>query len=170
MKALRRVSRGSLKASRGQRLDGRFPSSSAASKRTPGAGSARRVLSVLDVFGPSRPRASIDDLVQALGVPRSTVYRYTSLLREFGFLVEVDAGVYSLGPRIVGLGRAAQAAIDHLDIARPVMERLVSTTEETVFMFRRIGENAICTERLDAPHPVRCFVEVSTRIPMPVVC
>lgn len=134
--------------------------------RTAGAESSRRVLRMLTYFQASRPLASIDTLAQAIGVPKSTAYRYVSLLREFGFLVEVEGGQYSLGPRVLAMAQAAQAAVNYVEIARPTMERLVQQTGETAFLLRRVGDHAICIGRCDPANPVRIFLEIGTAIPL----
>jgi DNA-binding IclR family transcriptional regulator len=135
-------------------------------RRTPGAESSRKVLSLLAYFEPSRPAASIGTLSRAIQAPKSTAYRYVSLLREFGFLIEVEGGQYALGPRALGMARAAQAAIRYADIARPVMEMLSHATGETVFLLRRVSDHAICVGRADPPNPVRFFLEIGTAVPL----
>lgn len=134
--------------------------------RTRGAKSSSKVLSLLAYFEPSRPAASMGTLSRVINAPKSTAYRYVSLLREFGFLVEVEGGQYALGPRALGMARAAQAAISYADIARPVMERLSRATGETVFLLRRVSDHAVCIGREDPPNPVRFFLELGTPVPL----
>jgi DNA-binding IclR family transcriptional regulator len=141
---------------------------SARTRRTPGAESSRKVLSLIAYFEASRPLASIETLSRAINVPKSTAYRYVSLLREFGFLVEVPGGQYSLGPRAMGMARAAQAAVSYLEVARPAMEQLSHTAGETVFLLRRVGDHAVCLGRCDPVHPVRIFLEIGTAVPLHV--
>jgi DNA-binding IclR family transcriptional regulator len=133
-------------------------------RRTRGAKSSSKVLSLLAYFDASRPAASMGTLSRAINAPKSTAYRYVSLLREFGFLMEVDGGRYALGPRALGMARAAQAAIDYADIARPVMARLSAHTGETVFLLRRVNDHAICIGREDPPSPARFFLEIGTAV------
>jgi DNA-binding IclR family transcriptional regulator len=135
-------------------------------KRTPGAESSRKVLSLLAYFDLSRTSASMETLAGAIKAPRSTAYRYVSLLREFGFLMELQAGQYALGPRALGMARAAQAAISYADIAHPLMEGLSHDTGETVFLLRRVGDHAICIGRCDPVSPVRIFLEIGSAVPL----
>jgi DNA-binding IclR family transcriptional regulator len=137
-------------------------------RRTPGAESSRKVLSLLAWFQPSRPAASIEMLSRAIRAPKSTTYRYVSLLREFGFLMESPRGKYSLGPRALGMARAAQAAVNHAELARPVMEVLAHDTGETIFLVRRVGDHAICIGRCDPVNPVRIFLEIGSAVPLHV--
>jgi DNA-binding IclR family transcriptional regulator len=134
-------------------------------KRTLGAESSRKLLSLLVYFEPSRPFASIETLAQAIDVPKSTAYRYVSLLREFGFIAEAESGLYSLGPRALVIARAAQA-VNYLEVARPVMERLSHDTGETALLARRVGDHCIFIERTFPSDPVRLFVEIGTAHPL----
>jgi DNA-binding IclR family transcriptional regulator len=137
-------------------------------KRTAGAESSRKVLSLLAFFEGSRPAASIDTLARSIKAPMSTAYRYVALLREFGFLMDVPGGKYALGPRALGMARAAQAALGYPEIARPVMETLAHDTGETVFLLRRVGDHAICIARCDSLNPVRIFLEIGSAVPLHV--
>jgi DNA-binding IclR family transcriptional regulator len=137
-------------------------------KPTPGVASPRKVLSVLAWFDASRPAASIDTLAHAIQAPKSTAYRYVSLLREFGFLAQAAGGKYALGPRALGMARAAQAAVSYAEIARPAMETLSHDTGETAFLVRRVGEHAICIGRCDPVNPVRIFLEIGSAVPLHV--
>ena len=134
--------------------------------RTRGAKSSSKVLSLLAYFDASRPAATMGTLSRAINAPKSTAYRYVSLLREFGFLMEIDGGRYALGPRVLGMARAAQAALDYAELARPVMERLSADTGETVFLLRRVSDHAICIGRADPPNPVRFFLELGSAVPL----
>ena len=137
-------------------------------RRTAGAESSRKVLSVLAYFEPARPAASIETLARSIRAPMSTAYRYVSLLREFGFLTEAAGGKYALGPRALGMARAAQAALSYTELARPRMEALAHDTGETVFLLRRVGDHAICVGRCDPVDPVRIFLEIGSAVPLHV--
>jgi DNA-binding IclR family transcriptional regulator len=126
------------------------------------------VLSLLAYFEPSRPAASIEMLARSIGAPLSTAYRYVALLREFGFLMEAAGGKYALGPRALGMARAAQAQLSYAELARPAMEALSHDTGETVFLLRRVGDHAICVARCDPVNPVRIFLEIGTAVPLHV--
>ena len=137
-------------------------------RRTAGAESSRKVLSLLAYFEPARPAASIETLARSIGAPMSTAYRYVALLREFGFLMAAAGGKYALGPRALGMARTAQAALSYGELARPVMETLCHDTGETVFLLRRVGEHAICIGRCDPVNPVRIFLEIGSAVPLHV--
>src|SRR5487761_1397031 len=107
-----------------------------------GCEGARRVLALLLAFSAERNTLTARDLATATGIALPSVYRYITLLRETGMLAEADRGSYRLSARLIGLARAAEAAESIIDIADPVMRRLVAQTEETVILVRLIGRSA----------------------------
>lgn len=134
--------------------------------RTKGAQSARKVLQMLTYFEPDRPLATVDALARACRLPLSTAYRYVALLREVGLLSDDGRGSYQLSVRVVRMAKAAQAAMGLLEPARPVMQRLNDQTGETVLLLRRIGDHAICIERIESEQMVRLSFEIGTALPL----
>lgn len=135
-------------------------------RRTHGASSSRKVLGILGYFEPRRPLASIDQLANAVDVPKSTAYRYVSVLKEMGFLADNGKGGYHLAPRVINMAAAARAAISYADIARPIMHQLSEDTGETVLLLQRMGDNAVCIARAESRHAIRLSYEVGTSFPL----
>lgn len=121
---------------------------------------------MLSWFDPQRPVATVETLAAVAGVPKSTGYRYVSLLRETGFLAENGRGGYHLGPRVFRLARAAEAAMSVRDIAQPFMDTLCEATGETVILVRRVGDHAVCFGRAESPRHVRLSFEVGAALPL----
>lgn len=132
----------------------------AAEKRTYGTSSSRKVLSILGYFDRRRPIATIDELANAIGVPKSTAYRYVSLLREMGFVMENGRGGYHLSPSVINMSAAARAAISYGEVARPFMEQLSDDSGETVLLVQRVGDNAVCVARAESTQPIRLSYDV----------
>ncbi|MDB5841098.1 MAG: hypothetical protein JWQ23_3050 [Herminiimonas sp.] len=135
-------------------------------RRTHGAESSRKVLGILAYFEAKRPVATIDQLAQAVDVPKSTAYRYVALLREMNFIADDGRGGYHLGPRILHMATAAEAAMDYIDIAYPIMERLCENTGETVLLLRRVGDSGVCISRVESSNPIRLFFEIGRAWPL----
>ena len=51
-----------------------------------GTQSTQRLLTLLDQFSTERPTHTVEGLSEAIGVPRSTVYRLVSLLKSYELL------------------------------------------------------------------------------------
>lgn len=135
-------------------------------ERLPGSQSARRLLDILALFNTDQPVHSIDDLAAGAGVPRSTVYRFVALLREYDLLEPVGDGDYQLGPRAVTMGYVARSAVDLAHLWRPVLEHLVSETNETAHILRRVGNFAVCVDQMESAHPVRPSFEIGRTTPL----
>lgn len=120
---------------------------------------ASRVLALLLSFSRERHTLTARELSQATAVPLPSVYRYVALLREEGLLVGDDRGSYHLSARLIGLGKAAEAAETLLDFAGPVMRGLAAETGETVILVKLIGSSAVCVHRVESAHQLRTSYE-----------
>jgi DNA-binding IclR family transcriptional regulator len=93
---------------------------------------------------------SAAEVVELLGVARSTAYRYLQSLVQSQFLEEADGRGYRLGRRVLELARIARRGMGLSEIARPVMMRLAAQVGEAVLLTRLAGSTVICLEREDA--------------------
>ena len=138
----------------------------APAKRIRGTASSRKVLQVLTTFTPDRPIVTVDAIAKSVKVPLSTAYRYIALLREVGLVTDDGHGGYHLSPRMVELARASRAAFSFIDVALPAMEKLRDASGETVILVRRVGDAAICIERVESVQRVRLSFEVGASFPL----
>ncbi|UFH50399.1 IclR family transcriptional regulator [Pseudomonas sp. KNUC1026] len=95
--------------------------------------SLSKMLSVLDLFGPTALKVDPDSIATRMGLSRATVYRYVKDLCEAGLLVRVDAGSYSLGPRIIELDWMMRLYDPILVAGRELMHELSNETGLAVF-------------------------------------
>jgi DNA-binding IclR family transcriptional regulator len=148
-------------------MTGKPPSDKkAGTPRTHGAESSRKVLGILAYFRAKQPFATIDELAQAIDVPKSTAYRYVALLRELNFVTDNGRGGYHLAPLVLQMAAAAEAAMSYIDIAYPIMDRLSESTGETVLLLRRVGDTGVCISRVESANPIRLFFEVGRAMPL----
>jgi DNA-binding IclR family transcriptional regulator len=131
-----------------------------------GCEGARRVLALMLAFSAERNTLSARDLAAATGIALPSVYRYITLLRETGLLAEGDRGNFRLSARLIGLARAAEAAESIIEIADPVMHRLVGQVDETVILVRLIGRSAVCVHRVESWHRLRIAFEPGQAMPL----
>lgn len=115
---------------------------------------ADRALNILMLFTAAKPVWTSNDIAAAIGVARSTSYRYLQSLTTTGFIEEA-AGGFRLGPRIFDLARLARAGIGLSEIALPVMRTLSAQVNETVLLTRRSGRSVVCLDLVEAQHAVR---------------
>lgn len=127
---------------------------------------ARKILRMLLAFSLEFPRLRLDELARIAATPKSSAYRHLSLLREMGLVEDDGRGVYQLSTRIVRLAEAARAADGTLDAARPIMERLRDQSRETVLLYKRVREKAVCIELFESFDPIRLSSFVGATLPL----
>lgn len=137
-----------------------------APRRTAGANSSRKVLQLLLAFSGGRPEASVAELAASIGCPVATTYRYVALLKELDLLEEGQAGRYHPTGQLLPLARAAQLTNELARVARPVMEDAARELRETVLLFQRFGDSAVCVERADCDRPVRMTFQLGRAVPL----
>lgn len=117
--------------------------------------SSRKVLRMLLAFSPETPRLRLDELAKIAATPKSSAYRHLSLLRDMGLVEDDGRGAYQLTSRVARLASAARAANDLLDVACPIMERLRNQSRETVLLYKRVRQTAVCVELFESIDPIR---------------
>jgi DNA-binding IclR family transcriptional regulator len=90
-------------------------------------------LMVLSLFDKVRPEWTLDEIGEAVGVPRMTAYRLVKTMESVGYLVADQANRYHLGPGVLA---ATCASVDRyaglVKVARPYLDDLAALTGETV--------------------------------------
>lgn len=111
---------------------------------TRGVGSARRVLQILLQFSETKPETTIEEIAKTHGISVPSAYRYLSLLREMYLVEERSRGSYSLSPQILRLAAASEVSLDLASVSRPILERIMQETHETVLVVKRLRDAAVC--------------------------
>jgi DNA-binding IclR family transcriptional regulator len=107
---------------------------------------AGALLDALDAHGELTP----SELADALGEPRSSVYRLLSSLEGLGFVAPgMKRGTVQLGMKLYRLGNSAVRNRDIRSAALPSMTDLRDKTGSTVFLAIRTGDEALCLERME---------------------
>jgi DNA-binding IclR family transcriptional regulator len=128
---------------------------------------ADRALTILGLFGDNRLRIQAAEVAQALGVARSTAYRYLQTLVAASFLEEAPGGGYRLGVRVIELSRLAMRSYDLSDTALPVMQALAQELDDTILLTKFVDGAAVCLERSESPtQRLRLSYERGSRMPI----
>ncbi|TXC99837.1 IclR family transcriptional regulator [Streptomyces sp. ISID311] len=110
--------------------------------------SLERGLLILSSFSENRPVLGISDLGRAVGLNRSTTYRYVATLAKLGYLQQdPNSRKYSLGPRVVDLGFAAINSMEITRVAGPLLQALSDETGYTVSMAVLDGPDVVYVDR-----------------------
>src|SRR4051794_33871619 len=102
----------------------------------------------------------VASLSAALGITRSTTHRLATALVERRYLNFVPREGYSLGPKLLELGFRAQQKMPLPRVARPYLERLSESCEDTIHLGILDGAWALYLDKI----PGRRRIEISSRV------
>jgi DNA-binding IclR family transcriptional regulator len=129
-----------------------------------GVGVLDKTIVVLDALEVSP--CSLAELVEATGLPRATAHRLASALEAHGLVRRDEEGRFTLGTRLVALGRAAKEAFPLAGAAHRALRELRDGTEESVQLFVREGDRRVCIAALQSPHGLRTIVPLGASLPL----
>lgn len=132
--------------------------SDATAKPQAGSQTLLRGLDVIEavIDGP----VPLAQLAERLGLTRSTTHRLATALIDRRYLTFTPRTGYHFGPKLLELGFIAQQQTDVVQVARPHLEALAATTEDTVHLGVRDGDRALYLDKI----PGRRRVEISSRV------
>lgn len=111
---------------------------------------------------------TISDLSKECELPLSTMHRLLQAMMKQG-LVEQDIQfkTYKLGIRWLEYGLQVYDSMDYVSRIRPELERLSKEVEESVYLSKPLGSEALIVERIDSEkNPIRIYDQLGLRIPM----
>lgn len=125
---------------------------------------AARVMEAVE-FLASRESARLDEVAEVLGVHKSNALRLLSTLREREWVVLNDAHThYSLGPRLISIGRAAVPL--GLPGALGLAARLRDLTGESAHVSMRVDDYMLTIGRVESHHELKATMPVGGKDPI----
>jgi len=130
--------------------------------------SARRTLEVLLAFTEPPHRFGLAEITHQLGLERNQAYRSLKTLEAAGFLVATDDARFELGPAAATLSTGAMRfhGASVIDVAGPALDHLSAATRETVHLFLRRADRAVCVDRRESPQNVRMVSVLGRSFPL----
>lgn len=114
-----------------------------------------KALDLLDILA-QEGSLSLTELCQRSGQPKSSVFRYLVTLEEHGFVRRsLNSEEYSLGLKLIELGRAVTHQFTVHEVALPFMRNLLDTFRETVNLAILEGGTIVYLEILEGTHSIR---------------
>ena len=128
--------------------------------------SVAKAIRLLDILTESGQPASLTELYQKTGWPKSTIHGLLSTMRESGLIEQMPNGRYWLGIRLFEYGCAVSNSWDIGTIARPHMQSICAELGESVFLsvFDRAAVVTLAEEESRAS--LRVVSEVGARLPV----
>lgn len=125
-----------------------------------------RAARILRAFTHEQPTLHFSEIVEAVGLPKSTTHRLLATLVGVGFMEQRADGTYALGIGLFEVGTLAFANVSLRAIAQPFVHRLMDETEETVHLGVLDGFEVVSLEQASSPHSLRTAVYVGNRAPL----
>jgi IclR family acetate operon transcriptional repressor len=117
-----------------------------------------------------RGGANLADSARECELAPSTALRLLRTLENTGFLAKEElSGTYRPGSRLIQLGAQALSNESLIDLAKPVMEKLVAECEESVYLsVEGHGGTALYISIVEGTHSVRHASWVGRTVPLDV--
>ncbi|WP_342658906.1 IclR family transcriptional regulator [Sphingomonas sp. NY01] len=125
-----------------------------------GAGSQTLMRGLDLIEAVSHEVLTLSELAQRLDLTKSTTHRLLSALVDRGYLAFTPRSGYRLGPKLLLLGTLAQTQADLVQVARPYLETLAASTEDTVHLGILDGDSALYLDKV----PGRRRINISSRV------
>ena len=132
-----------------------------------GAQAVQRATGILDLFTPNRTSVSVAEAAQEMGLARATAHRLMTALKASGYLrLDEPSGRYHVGARVLRLAKTYAASHTLRGLARPHLESLVASVNESASLFVREGMYRYCIGRVESSHAMRVMVEEGQGLPL----
>lgn len=97
--------------------------------------SVERAIDILQTFTADKPGLGVGEISRRVGLPKSTVFRLLTTMESRGFITQdVDTNLYQLGLELIPLANSVYIYNDLRQVARPYLQNLVDTLEETTLL------------------------------------
>ncbi len=122
---------------------------------------------ILELIARKEKLLTISDISRELGINKSTVHGITCALEGVGAIGRDEKTKrYSLGMTLFELAKAGYARIDLKDFARPIMEDLMRTTQQSVFLGVRSGDHVSIIDIVESTQDLKITSPIGTRVPL----
>jgi len=127
----------------------------------------QRAIDILSVFNHSQTSMSLAEVVQAVRLPKTTVFRVLNSLAARGFCEwDAQSEKYSLGFELVRLADIRRRQSNVHDVAIPVMREIRNEVNETVILSVRSGDSRVHIDFAEGLHPMRRMADLGVRAPL----
>ncbi len=131
------------------------------------APSVKKAFDILKVISSSRGGIRLNEIAKALDIAKSTVHGIIAMLEEVG-AVRKDASTrkYELGITLFELGKKAYSQINLREVARPILENLMTSVQETVFLgiINADKERILVLDVVECSHDMKITSPVGTTL------
>jgi IclR family acetate operon transcriptional repressor len=120
-----------------------------------------RTLDILDLLARAPDGLPAAAIARSVGIPRSTAFRYLTVLEARHYVSRVGAGLFSLGPAFLSFERPMLSAL--AATTRPLLERLRDQFGETMNLGALVGTRVLYVDVLESSRAVRLSARAGDR-------
>ena len=131
-----------------------------------GVAAVEKALSLLDCFRPGAESQSLAALAQASGIHKTTVYRLMNSLERMGYVVRSETGNYSLGHRVLYLGKLYEQSFRLASVVEPALRALAALTKESASYYVHDNGERLCLFRVEPSEGLRETRLAGTSLPL----
>ena len=124
-----------------------------------------RGLEILEHVARSRNGLSADELATAVGLHRSSVYRYLNSLSEKRYLRKTSQGVFTCGPGVLELAGVVLERMELRSVAKPFLVELCERTNATVHLCRLDGPDVVYLDKIETERSLPIHSRIGGRAP-----
>jgi DNA-binding IclR family transcriptional regulator len=130
-----------------------------------GVRSVQRAVEIMSLLTEQRPTVTIREIVEATGLPKTTVLRIVQTLEYSGLLSATPSG-YLAGPGLWRWAHLVKNSWEPPEETRELMRELVRRQRETVNIYVVHNTARVCIAQEESPMPLRHVVHVGDELPL----
>jgi len=131
-----------------------------------GVAAVEKALSLLDCFKPGAESQSLAALAQASGMHKTTVYRLMNSLERMGYVTRSQSGSYSLGHRVLYLGKLFEQSFHLSSVVEPALHALAALSKESASYYVHDNGQRLCLFRAEPSEGLRETRLAGTSLPL----
>jgi len=125
--------------------------------------SCSRTLRILEVLA-SGKEMGVTDIGNAVGLHKSTVYRFLDTLEKEGYVIQnPETEKYRLSFKVLRLGYNLLSNMDLRNTARPFMEHLAHITRETIYLTTLDEGQVLYLDKINLTENLQTFHKVGDK-------
>ncbi|MBT2726386.1 IclR family transcriptional regulator [Bacillus sp. ISL-75] len=128
--------------------------------------SAERVLQVFELLAHNPDGLLIKEISEKLSFPQSSTSNLIATLLKQGYLSLDSMKKYKLGAKLVHIGTMAMENLDISLQAKPYLEKLMQSVQETVFMATLSGEDLVYLTKINSNRSIRTTAQTGYSKPL----
>jgi DNA-binding IclR family transcriptional regulator len=132
------------------------------------ARSVRKAFELIDLIARQDKRMTLSELSRETGINKSTLHGIARALEEMGVIMRSGNRRYTLGMTLFELARTVHSRIDLREIAHPIIEELMRSTNQTVFLGVRSGTHVSIVDIVESTRDLKITAHIGARIPLSV--